>query len=89
MCLAIPGKILEIDESQGLPMGKVDFSGAEQLVCLAQVDGADVGKYVLVHAGFAISVLDEEEALSSLELWSDMIEKAKNNDDYNLKWENA
>lgn len=63
MCLGIPGRILniEIDDS-GLPAGKVDFSGAVKSVCLAYVPEAQVGDFVVVHVGFAISRLDEQEA---------------------------
>jgi len=87
MCLAIPGKIMEIYDENGLTMGKINYAGTENAVCLAYVDGAEVGKYVLVHAGFAISVLDEDEAKQSLSLWDEMIEKAESNDDYRIEWE--
>lgn len=63
MCLGIPGKILTLEEDDsGLPVGKVDFSGAVKSVCLAYVPEAAVGDYVVVHVGFAISRLDEAEA---------------------------
>ena len=63
MCLAIPGKLIEITEDDNLLMGRVDYSGTVQTACLAYVPEVRVGQYVLVHAGFAISVIDEEEAL--------------------------
>ena len=62
MCLGIPGKVLEIREQDTLPMGKVEFGGIVKEVCLAYVPETQVGDYVLVHVGFAISKIDEEEA---------------------------
>ena len=63
MCLAIPGKVTSIDGEDLLTrMGKVDFGGVLKQACLAYVPEAAVGDYVIVHAGFAISRLDEEEA---------------------------
>ena len=67
MCLGIPGRIEETFERDGLKMGKVEFGGIRREVCLAYVPEVEVGAYVLVHVGFAISVLDEEEALATLE----------------------
>lgn len=69
MCLAIPGKVLEIFEENGLRMGLIDYSGTQNRTCLEYVPETGVGQYVIVHAGFAISVLDEEEARMSLEAW--------------------
>jgi hydrogenase expression/formation protein HypC len=71
MCLGIPGKIVEVaqaDESQLMRMGKVDFGGITREVCLAYVPEAQVGDYVIVHTGFAISQLDEQEAKETLDL---------------------
>ncbi len=62
MCLGIPGKVTEIHEQDGLPMGKVEFGGILKDVCLAYTPEALVGDYVLVHVGFAISRIDEAEA---------------------------
>ena len=62
MCLAIPGKIIETLESDGLKMAKVSFSGMVKQVCLEYTPDAAVGDYVLVHVGFALSIVDEEEA---------------------------
>lgn len=72
MCLAVPGRILEIHEENGLSMGKVDFSGVANQTCLAYVPEASVGDYVIVHAGFAISVLDEVEARKTLEAFDEL-----------------
>lgn len=67
MCLSIPGKITEIYEDGSLVMGKVDFGGVLKEVCLDYVPEAQVGQYVLIHVGFAISVLDEDEAMARLD----------------------
>ena len=62
MCLGIPGKVLQIHQQDGLPMGKVEFGGITKDICLAYVPEAQVGDYVLVHVGFALSRVDEHEA---------------------------
>lgn len=62
MCLGIPGKVLNIYRENDVLMGKVDFSGICKRVCLEHVTTAQPGDYVLVHVGFALSLLDEEEA---------------------------
>ena len=64
MCLGVPGQITETwqHETTGLAMGKVSFSGIGKEVCLSCVPDAEVGDYVVVHVGFAISKVDEEEA---------------------------
>ncbi len=64
MCLAVPGKLVEIIDGGDVAfrVGKVDFGGIRKEVSLAYVPEAEIGKYVLVHVGFAISVIDEEEA---------------------------
>jgi hydrogenase expression/formation protein HypC len=67
MCLAIPGKILEIHEADGLRMGRLDFGGAIREACLTYVPEAKIGDYAIVHVGFAINMLSEAEALASLE----------------------
>jgi hydrogenase expression/formation protein HypC len=67
MCLAVPGKILDVSGSDTTRMGTVSFGGISKEACLAFVPEAKVGDYVLVHAGFAISVVDEAEAAQTLE----------------------
>jgi hydrogenase expression/formation protein HypC len=62
MCLGIPGRIIEVRQQDGLPMGKVEFGGIAKEVCLAYTPEAAVGDYVIVHVGFAISRVDEQEA---------------------------
>jgi len=68
MCLGVPGKIIETYEAGGLRMGKVDFGGVTREACLAYVPEAEVGDYTVIHVGFAISRLSEEEAQASLEI---------------------
>ena len=68
MCLAVPGKIIEITENDGLQMAKVDFGGIFREACLDYVPEAKVGDYCVIHVGFAISLLSEEEAMETLEL---------------------
>ena len=73
MCLGVPGKVLEIEASAlGLTMGKVSFGGIAKEACLAYVPEVQVGDYVIVHAGFAISRLDEAEAMEVFELLNEM-----------------
>ncbi|HWC98291.1 MAG TPA: HypC/HybG/HupF family hydrogenase formation chaperone [Candidatus Sulfopaludibacter sp.] len=62
MCLAIPGKIVEFHENQGVRMSKVDFGGITREACLEYIPDAKLGDYVMVHVGFAISKVDEDEA---------------------------
>lgn len=68
MCLAIPGKIVEINETDGLQMGRVDFGGVFREACLDYVPEARVGDYCVIHVGFAISLLSEKDALETLDL---------------------
>ena len=73
MCLGIPGRIVEIHEDRGLPMGMVDFGGVRREVCLAYVaDQVRPGDYAIVHVGFAISRVDEDEARRTFEALREM-----------------
>ena len=83
MCLGIPGKILDCFESQGLRMAKVEFGGIVREACLECVPEARVGDYVLVHVGFAISRIDEEEAARTYQLLEEMgqLDELKPSDD--------
>ena len=72
MCLGIPGRITEIRDEAGLMMGKVDFGGVRKDACLAYLPEAKLGDYVIVHVGFAISLVDEAEALKTLEILGNM-----------------
>ncbi len=79
MCLGIPGQITKTwtDQQSGMPMAKVDFGGVGKEVCLALEPEAQIDDYVLVHVGFAISRIDEEEAQQTLELLTQMGELAE------------
>ena len=68
MCLGVPGKIIETYESNGLHMAKVDFGGIFREACLSYVPEAQVGEYCIIHVGFAISLLNESEAIETLDL---------------------
>ncbi|PXW31811.1 HypC/HybG/HupF family hydrogenase formation chaperone [Nocardia sp. 348MFTsu5.1] len=66
MCLAVPGRILSLEDRDGTLMSVVDFGGVRKDVCLQYIPDASVGEYVMVHVGFAIQRLDEESAISTL-----------------------
>jgi hydrogenase expression/formation protein HypC len=72
MCLAIPGKLIESFDLNGLKMGRFDYSGTVSQACLEYVPEIEVGGYAIVHAGFAISILNEEEAQKTIALWDEM-----------------
>jgi len=72
MCLGIPGKVIETYEANGMRMGKVDFGGVVKEACLEYLPDIRVGDYTIVHVGFGISQLDEEEARQTLELLREM-----------------
>ena len=74
MCLAVPGKIVEIDDSGALKMAKVDFGGIFREACLEYVPEAKIGDYCVIHVGFAISLLSEEEAMETLSLLKDIMD---------------
>jgi len=68
MCLGIPAKIVERYEKDGTLMGKVDFGGVLREVCFETLPEAQVGEYAIIHVGFAISALSEQDAMETLEL---------------------
>lgn len=72
MCLGVPGKITRIHDTGFLRQGFVDFGGVSREVCLSCVPDAQIGDYVIVHVGFAISQIDEEEAHATLEVLRQM-----------------
>ena len=72
MCLGIPGKVVDTFHDHDILMGKVDFSGVCKRVCLEHVPGVKPGDYVLVHVGFALSILDEAEAVRVFALLKEM-----------------
>lgn len=77
MCLAIPGKIMEFHQSHGVKMAKVDFGGVTREACLEYLPEAGLGDYVMVHVGFAISKVDEEEAARTYRYLEQMEELAE------------
>jgi hydrogenase expression/formation protein HypC len=78
MCLGIPGKVVEVEENpQGMTMGKVSFGGIIKDACLVYVPEVQVGDYVIIHAGFALSIVDEEEAMEVFEMLRQMEELAE------------
>jgi hydrogenase expression/formation protein HypC len=76
MCLAIPGKVIEVYEENGLKMGRIDYAGTINTACLEYVPEIKPGQYTIVHAGFAISIIDEEEARKTYALWEELVEAA-------------
>jgi hydrogenase expression/formation protein HypC len=68
MCLGIPGKIIEIYETNNVRMGRVDFGGVIKEACLDFLPEIQVGDYTIVHVGFGISQIVEEEAMKTLEM---------------------
>ncbi|MBC8525077.1 MAG: HypC/HybG/HupF family hydrogenase formation chaperone [Chlorobium phaeobacteroides] len=75
MCLAIPGKVVAVTDENGLKMGTVDINGALTKACLEYVPDIQLGQYTIVHAGFALKIIDEEEAAESLKLWDELLGK--------------
>ncbi len=75
MCLGVPGKVTQIQTNDvGMTMGKVSFGGIIKEVCLAYLPDVQIGEYVLVHVGFAISKIDEDEAAEVFEMLRQMEE---------------
>jgi hydrogenase expression/formation protein HypC len=77
MCLGIPAKVVEISsngEESVRRKAKADFGGVSREIDISLVD-VNIGDYVIVHAGFAIEIIDEEEALESIKLWKELLEK--------------
>jgi hydrogenase expression/formation protein HypC len=74
MCLGIPGKIIEIYQTGDIKMGKIDFGGVIRETCLEYVPEAQVGDYALIHVGFALNLISEQEAQETLELLREISE---------------
>ncbi|MFF2198239.1 HypC/HybG/HupF family hydrogenase formation chaperone [Streptomyces sp. NPDC058157] len=72
MCLAVPGRVLEIGEKDGTRMATVDFGGVQKEVCLEYLPDLRVGEYAIVHVGFALQRLDEESARKTLGLFAEL-----------------
>lgn len=74
MCLGVPGKITEIYSNGALLMAKVDFGGVLREACIEAIPEAKIGDYTVVHAGFALNLLSEEDALITLEALREIAE---------------
>lgn len=74
MCLGVPGRVVDIFHEQHLLMATVDFGGVRKSVCLEHTPQAETGDYVLVHVGFALSVVDPDEAQKVFEFLKSMNE---------------
>jgi hydrogenase expression/formation protein HypC len=72
MCLGVPGKVIDVFDEDGIRMGTVDFGGITRKACLEYAPEVELGSYVVIHVGFAIGVVDEEEAARSYELLAEM-----------------
>jgi hydrogenase expression/formation protein HypC len=68
MCLGVPGKITDLYEKGGLPMARVDFGGVAREACMSYVPEAKVGDYCIIHVGFALNLVSEEEAQETMVL---------------------
>ena len=80
MCLGIPGKIIEIYQVNAMRMGKIDFGGVVREACLEYVPQAQLGDYTLIHVGFALNLLSEQEAQETLELLKQIAEAGEQTD---------
>jgi hydrogenase expression/formation protein HypC len=68
MCLGIPAKVIELYETNGLKMAKVDFGGVIKEACMEYLPDVKLGDYTIIHVGFGLSILDEQEAMDTMEL---------------------
>ena len=73
MCIAAPGRVIRLFQREGLEMGEVDFGGIAREVCLAHVPGVRAGDHVMVHAGFALEIIDESEMARFQQLWREVL----------------
>ncbi len=72
MCLAVPGRIVEVRDDRGTRMATIDFDGIRKEICLAYLPDIEVGDYAIVHVGFAISKVDEQQALETLAMFREI-----------------
>ncbi len=72
MCLAVPGQIIDVRQDRGTRMATIDFDGIKKEICLAYLPDIGIGDYAIVHVGFAISKVDEEQALETLAMFRDL-----------------
>jgi len=88
MCLSLPGKIISINENSELRMADVDFGGVKREICIEWVPEAVVGDYVLAHVGTALTVLDEQSAMESIDALTELgkvLEEEENKHPLNLR----
>ncbi len=83
MCLGIPGKIITIYENHGTKMAKIDFGGVSREVCIEVIPEAKPGDWTIVHAGFALNLLSEDEAQETLDILQEMAELAEEENSLN------
>jgi len=76
MCVAAPGKVIRLYQREGMEMGEVDFGGITREVCLAHVPGVCAGEHVMVHAGFALEIIDPAEVERFHQLWREVLGSA-------------
>lgn len=81
MCLGIPGKILSIYKEHGTKMAKIDFGGVSREVCIEVIPEAKPDDWTIVHAGFALNILSEDEAQETLEILQQMADLAREEDE--------
>ncbi len=79
MCLGIPAKVIELYEANGMKMARVDFGGALKEACMEYLPEVKVGDYTIVHVGFGLSILDEQEARETMELLRQIDAMGENN----------
>jgi len=75
MCLAIPGKIVELEEQGCMRMGRIDYGGITREACLEYIADPQIGDYVMVHVGFAVSRVDAEDATRTYEYLAEMVQE--------------
>ncbi len=72
MCLAVPGKVIDVRDERNTRMATIDFDGITKDICLAYLPDMEIGDYAIVHVGFAISKVDEASALETLQMFRDL-----------------
>jgi hydrogenase expression/formation protein HypC len=68
MCLGVPGKVIELYETNGMKMAKIDFGGVVKEACMEYLPEVKLGDYTIIHVGFGLSILDEQEAMETMDL---------------------
>ncbi len=68
MCLGVPGKVIELYDKNGMKMAKIDFGGVIKEACMEYLPEVKIGDYTIIHVGFGLSILDEKEAMETMDL---------------------